>query len=278
MNDWPRLRHQGSALERELLNSALEDKPNASSRQRTMVALGLGAALATAATAVQGAGVVGALGSGAGAAASPLTTASKVTALAIAKWLGGGVVAGAVTVGAIQEVTLPKEPTPVAASAARAAPKAIPAETRRAGMPRVTPSAEATALRALAPPSGAPSSAFEDLPRSLVASEVGALDRARAALAAGKPKQALTLLDRYHRKFPEGVLRPEAELVRVQALAKLGDLNAVAVGARSFLDEHPSSPHAPKVRSLLDQAEAAAPVTPSTPARSPSVARFPEGE
>jgi hypothetical protein len=58
-------------------------------------------------------------------------------------------------------------------------------------------------------------------PSELVA-QVAALDRARAALHAGRASESVALLDAFDRSYPRSSLVPEATVVRVSALLGLG--------------------------------------------------------
>ena len=54
---------------------------------------------------------------------------------------------------------------------------------------------------------------------SSLAAELALLDEARAALRAGDPARALSLLDRYGREIPRGQLTREAAMLRAEARA-----------------------------------------------------------
>lgn len=81
--------------------------------------------------------------------------------------------------------------------------------------------------------------------------ELKELDRARAAVAAGDARGALSELDRYGRDFPNGMLRQEAMVLRIEALHAAGD----DATARSLVDRftaaYPDSAHARRLRSLV---------------------------
>jgi outer membrane protein assembly factor BamD (BamD/ComL family) len=60
------------------------------------------------------------------------------------------------------------------------------------------------------------------------------------------------LVDEYDAQFPDGMLSQEATVLRVEALVKEGDRSAaVGVGQR-FLAAHPTSPHALRVKQLIE--------------------------
>lgn len=81
--------------------------------------------------------------------------------------------------------------------------------------------------------------------------EAAALDRARAALAAGDASHALGILNAYDRSFPEGSLKLEAVCLRIQTLLRAGNHLAARNLAVRFLGEHPNSSGAAVVRRLL---------------------------
>lgn len=123
--------------------------------------------------------------------------------------------------------------------------------------PSAEPSANAPrAASAPPPPPPPPSSA----PRALtLADEVVAIDAARAVLARGDARAALRALDGYDKTFPRGTLAPEAEALRIEALAASGDRAGAAARANAFLSAHPSSPLAARVRRALVAPDAGSP-------------------
>jgi TolA-binding protein len=85
-----------------------------------------------------------------------------------------------------------------------------------------------------------------------LAAEVAAIDHAARAVADRDPPRALAALDAYQKAFPTGVLRPEATVLRVQALVQQGDSARAAAIARTFLAQNPHSPHAARLRALVE--------------------------
>jgi hypothetical protein len=75
------------------------------------------------------------------------------------------------------------------------------------------------------------------------------------ALASGDASRALRALDDHDRRFAAGALGPEVLVLRIQALVLRGDRAAAARLGNAYLDAHPRSPHANRVRSLLGVAE-----------------------
>jgi RNA polymerase sigma-70 factor (ECF subfamily) len=80
--------------------------------------------------------------------------------------------------------------------------------------------------------------------------ELQQLDRARAALAGGRASEALATLDAYARSTPRGALRLEAEVLRIDALARSGRSEQARARAAAFLARHPQSVLAARVRQL----------------------------
>lgn len=88
-------------------------------------------------------------------------------------------------------------------------------------------------------------------PGATLAQELSALDAARGMLARGDAAGALGRLDRYARVYPHGRLALEAEVLRIDALDAAGRSDAARARAQAFLDRHPHSVLAPRVRTRL---------------------------
>jgi len=117
-------------------------------------------------------------------------------------------------------------PAAQAVSPAPTAPEAAPAQESDAQQP---PAVRAAMLR----------------------EELGALDHARLALANGDARRALDELDGYDRRFPSGRLQLEAEVLRIDAFAKVGHKDIARQHAEAFLRRHPNSVLATRVRAHL---------------------------
>lgn len=89
-------------------------------------------------------------------------------------------------------------------------------------------------------------------PRETLSQELALLDTARARLAAGEAGASLLQLDQYAHDFPNGALQPEAMFLRIQALSRVGQSFAVVEIGRRFLALYPTSPHADRVRALIE--------------------------
>jgi hypothetical protein len=89
-------------------------------------------------------------------------------------------------------------------------------------------------------------------PNSALRAELAALDAVRSKVASYDTIAALALLDTYFRTYPRGHLRLEAEVLRIDALAKGRQASAARQYAQEFLRRHPNSLLAPRVRSYAN--------------------------
>jgi hypothetical protein len=84
-----------------------------------------------------------------------------------------------------------------------------------------------------------------------LAHELSTLDAARGMLARGDATGALARLDRYAHAYPHGRLALEAEVLRIDALDAAGRSETAHARAQAFLDRHPHSVLAARVRTRL---------------------------
>lgn len=202
------LGENSSSLERALLRAGSSYASSPQTRVRVLAGLGLAAGST-------------ALFTGSAAAAS--VAASSAAKLTWTKLLLGVSLVGATAV-------------PVGYYALHsAAPAGAPAQRAAVSAPAVAEQAPAPAVAAT------PVSA-------LLVEELGALDHARLALVNGEGRRTLDELDAYDRRFPSGRLQIEAEVLRIDALAKLGRKDAARQRAEAFLRRHPNSVLATRVR------------------------------
>ena len=75
--------------------------------------------------------------------------------------------------------------------------------------------------------------------------------RAREALRAGHPAQAIALLDEVRTLHPSGVLVQERELLWIESLVRSGHRAPALERAQTFLRTWPESPYAARVRDLV---------------------------
>lgn len=81
--------------------------------------------------------------------------------------------------------------------------------------------------------------------------EVAHLGKVESALAGGRPREALKLLDEYRERFPTKRLGLEAEIFTIQALHDSGSQASARVRAAKFLQRHPTSPLGVKAKQYL---------------------------
>jgi len=176
--------------------------------------------------------VLAGLGLAAGSTALLTGTAAAASVSTAAKLTWGKLILGVSLVGAVTAVPVGyyalRQPAPTADTAARRAIASTPI------------SAEPSAQQVPPAPRGA-----------MLSEELGALDRARLALAGGDARRALDELESYDRRFPSGRLQLEAEVLRIDALAKVGRKEAARSRAEAFLRRHPNSVLTTRVRAHL---------------------------
>jgi hypothetical protein len=121
---------------------------------------------------------------------------------------------------------------------------------RTEGANKIVPSSHVTAPGPTAPESTA-SAEVPAARAAMLSEELGALDRARLSLANGDARRALDELDAYDRRFRGGRLQVEAEVMRIDAFAKVGRKDLARQHADAFLRRHPTSVLATRVRAHL---------------------------
>ena len=273
MMELPRRILDGGAgeWERTVMSSAALDAPSPEYRQHLMRTLG--AALGASGIAISATGTA---------------SAAKAAGGALwLKWAAIGFAIGLAGIGATSLVTKVAGPpssdeprfTPVAVAAASiplAAPvgvapgervvdeapapslAATPVEKAPARADRLatsvapgSSSSDANGSEASAGPLG--TARFEAPAESELAAQMAAIHTVRASLAANEPALALRQIDQYEHTYPAGLLSLEARVLRIDAYSALGDFATVKRLASSFLGEHPGSPYARHVQSLIDR-------------------------
>jgi TolA-binding protein len=242
-------------FERDLLRSWEKEQPSEAARQGAIALVGVAAALgaSTTASTAAAAGLKAATGSMAPKAAT-------VGAAALGKWIlvGTGLVAlavGGVTVEYARSsskatpamVTVTATPTPTPTATATPTPTPTPTATPPAEVPPPPQPPLAATPPAVEPRPPAPP------PPLGLGQQVAALDHARDALASGNAGGALRQLDEYDRQFPRGALAQEATALRIEALLQQGHRDAAVLLAERFLASNPKSPHAARIRLLVER-------------------------
>jgi outer membrane protein assembly factor BamD (BamD/ComL family) len=92
-------------------------------------------------------------------------------------------------------------------------------------------------------------------PRATLTAETAALSAAREALARGDAKGAFAAIDAYSREFPNGILVPEATVLRIEALLSSGDRAGAVSLAKRFVGAAGGSAYARRLARLLPEIE-----------------------
>jgi hypothetical protein len=227
-------------LERALLHAGTSYSASPELREKTLAALGL-----TGAAAALGAGAV------VSGSSAKLGTTSLLAKLSAAKLALLGVAASAAL------------SVPFVMSGSSEAPPlqttvVPPNQPRRPALaPPVTAPAAAEPVRSAAAtpahPTRTAAPAKPLSPAEALRVELGQLDAARSKLAAGRSEEALAVLDAYDRSAPRGMLKLEAEVLRIDALSRSGRTAQAQSRARAFLERHPKSVLAARVRRIAGQ-------------------------
>jgi hypothetical protein len=147
---------------------------------------------------------------------------------------------------------LPRVHGPAQSEAKPAAP-AVPRGRNPAAPPEPPPATEvSSAVSAPAAPSEPGPAAPMAVPAPASPSEGALLLRARQQLVTD-PASALELTDEAGRRFPEGALVPEREVLAIEALTRLGRLPSARARFAAFRARYPQSPHLARLQSLLSQ-------------------------
>ena len=89
---------------------------------------------------------------------------------------------------------------------------------------------------------------------SALDAEIALVRDARAALRAGDPSRALSLLDDHDWRFPGGALSEDCAAERIYVLCALGRTDEARARAARFIASHSASPHASAVRASCGMA------------------------
>ena len=92
-------------------------------------------------------------------------------------------------------------------------------------------------------------------PAASIREQTAMIDEARRQLRAGNPGGAVAELDRYHRKYKQGMFGQEAVMLRIEALSRSGNQSAARQLAQRFLASKPSSQYAKRIESLVGPIE-----------------------
>jgi hypothetical protein len=73
--------------------------------------------------------------------------------------------------------------------------------------------------------------------------EIRLLDLARTAIQRQQPEEALASIKIYNNRFSAGSFKQEASVLRMQALAQIGDMSRASSMAKQFVESNPNSPY-----------------------------------
>jgi hypothetical protein len=230
-----------TAFEQALLAAGRSYGSSTSARNKTLAALGV----AGSATLLAGT-----------AQAVPLGTLAKMT---WGKILAAVSLAGAAAAVPGYYAWQHHQAAEAAARSGALSAKMTETTAQAAPMPEPASAPTARLARAVDEPMGAGTGTGSDdkAPAHLAARaatlghELSTLDAARGMLARGDASGALARLDRYGRAYPHGRLALEAEVLRIDALDAAGRSDAARTRAQAFLERHPHSVLAARVRTRL---------------------------
>jgi hypothetical protein len=235
----------GTDYERRMIGLARADAPPTGSLGRTLSVLGFAGGVL--APAVSHAAAIGEAAAGTEAATAGSSGAS-ITFVAITKWLAIGIAGGALTATTAHFASIREPSSP---------PSAVLAPTST-GHKAPLKSAPENAPELPPPAASADGAHVEPAPPSEIGAtlreELALLERARRSIAEGRSDEARNLLKRHRETFPSGALAEEAAVLRIEVLLARGEPVLAEQAGRDFLDAHPASPHAPRVRNLLFRA------------------------
>jgi hypothetical protein len=265
MTDSPSSRLSERELAARLLAAGSRERPSSHSLERTLSALGLGAA----ALGASGAASAAAAPATAALGASPVATAFGVGTLV--KFIALGAAGGLLfAVSAERLSRSPEAPSRVLEHSPRTlqsarAQRAEPPQRRPADAQKSSNIAQITAGSVRAATSGAAASAdprfspagssraqSSTVPNnSLLAQEIAFVDRGRSAFQRGEFGTTLAVLEGYERSFAGARLLPEVLYLRMQALEQSGQVESAIDLARRLVREFPNNPQAARARAIL---------------------------
>jgi hypothetical protein len=245
MKEPRRLREQShSPIERQLLDVAASYRHPPGTRRKTLAALGLagGAAFSAGTASGTASWLAVKLGSLKAVALLAAVGAGVATPVGVYVWQHRHPEPAAVTAPARRNAALPtRPPAPVVEPrAVEQAPEPLPPPARTVAQRKPKPKVEAPRVIVSSAPAG-PS----------LEAEIAAIETARMRLRARDTSGALAALDQYAATYPDGRLRLEAEVLSIDALSKSGQTSAARARAQQFLQQHPTSVLAGRVRGYL---------------------------
>jgi hypothetical protein len=222
------------ATESELkaLAEARGMRPGSDARKRMLAGVGVGAALGVTTTSSAAAGTT-VLG---GIVGKALLATAVASAISGAAWQ--------LSKRPDTSPTTPSEARP-AASGRKELPPAAAAPTEPPALPSLPPGDVVPPEAPARPTRVGPS------PSASLSAEVAALERARRALDAKAPREALKELEAYRKRFPRGSLGAEQTVLTIEALLMQGNHAGAISLADRFVAAQPQSPYARRAQDLV---------------------------
>lgn len=118
----------------------------------------------------------------------------------------------------------------------------------------VAPSHRASDAKSDPPPRRARRRASATAPHDGLLEEVRALEAVQASLTARRAGEASRELERYHRRFPQGELALEAEVLGIDLMMARGERRRAAERARTLLEQPAADRYRTRLRALLEAA------------------------
>lgn len=185
------------------------------------------------------------------------TTTSLITKLGLAGMiLGGGLFIASVATKAEPKLSadLAHDIIPATSSGLEFAPAdhASELDSPADSTPSDGSAADARKRPAVKPTSSAKvvAATEEEAPKSSVMRESDGVKRARSLLASGDAVGALAELSSLDRDVGRGVLGPERHVLSIEAMAASGRGDIAAKQAAAFIDAHPNSPYAKRLKPI----------------------------
>ena len=211
-------------------------------------------------------GVGGASGAGASGAGGAAVAGGAVAKLGVTKLLLGALAGAAIGGGVVASLrtpaVIPPPPAPLVAAPVVVAPPPGPSVVTPAPEPVAPPPAAPVAkpkptqqriVTADAPPVPAPIVAA---PVPAVAepardADLDSVQDSMSALEAGRFDEALRVADAHAARFPSSSMAQEREVVAIEALVRLGRVDAARTRAATFRSSWPASTHLLRIESLV---------------------------
>lgn len=245
-------------LEEALLRAGRDVRMSPELRNKTLTALGVGAAVGLTTTSAAQASTLGWLSGKTGTIVIATGVAGALGVAGAVAFSGGATPsddeASRASVALVDEAPRMGEPEVVEEPEVEAEPSVTgPAVTGEMSPPAETakdatgPAAEDRVKPRASGSQRAPSSEASSLRE-----ELAHIARVEAALQEKNPARALTLLAEYRQRFPRPRLGLEAEVLTIQALSENGSSAAARKRAARFLEKYPSSPLGARAKRYLD--------------------------